>query len=304
MPIWTECLARVPETQGIILLTFTPLKGLSEVVRTFYPHPDSHEKAITRMELEDARHGDGSSHLADAEVENMKSRYPPYEREAREKGIPVLGSGLIYAVPEAQLVEPPPEPGPFWARVGGLDLGGGEHPTAYTLLGHDRDVDCIHVLHTYKAVDPRIAVHAAAINSVAPGVPVAWPKDAHIRDRNDGMKYADIYRQHGTFMLRDHAQWEDGSVSVEAGIAELLNRMVEGRFKCSYNHQHFWEEVRVYHRRNGVVNKQFDDTMDSLRYGVMMLRYAKRLREKQWPSHAVSRYDPLEPERNSARRMH
>ena len=303
MAIWNECLARVPETEGIIVLTFTPLKGLSEVVRTFYPYPDSHEKAITRMELEEARHDDGSSHLADEEVANMKLRYPPYEREARQKGIPVLGSGLIYAVSESEIIEPPPTPGPFWARIIGLDLGGGEHATAFTLLGHDRDTDCVHVLHTYKAVDAKIAVHAAAINSTSPRVPVAWPKDAHIRDRNDGRKFADIYRQHGTFMLRDHAQWPDGSVGVEAGLAEILNRMVEGRFKCSYNHQHFWEEVRVYHRRNGVVHKQFDDTMDSLRYGMMMLRYAKRIRERSWPSHARSIYDPLDSERSRQGRM-
>jgi hypothetical protein len=32
-------------------------------------------------------------------------------------------------------------------------------------------------------------------------------------------------------MLHEHAQFEDGSVSVEAGIMEILSRMETGRFK-------------------------------------------------------------------------
>jgi len=32
-------------------------------------------------------------------------------------------------------------------------------------------------------------------------------------------------------MLHEHAQFEDGSVSVEAGLMEMLSRMETGRFK-------------------------------------------------------------------------
>jgi phage terminase large subunit-like protein len=311
MKVWTEGIARLTATQGIAMMTFTPLKGLSEVVRGFYPSPDSHEKSIVRMELEDARHEDGTGHISDDEIKLIIKRYPRHEQEARTKGIPVFGSGLVFLgdIAESQIVETPQEPGKFWRKIVGLDIGGGEHATAFSVLAHDTETDVLHLLHTYQQVDPRIAVHAAAINSTAPRVPVAWPKDAHIKDRWGGIKYAEIYRRHGVEMLRDHAQWPEDHgaphpTSVEAGIAEIYDRMASGRFKAPYSCTHFWDEARTYHRVKGVIHKSHDDTMDSIRYAVMMLRYARRARERDWPTHATSHYDPLDPDRGRARRMH
>ena len=38
------------------------------------------------------------------------------------------------------------------------------------------------------------------------------------------------------------------------------------------------EEFRLYHRKNGLIVKQNDDLLDSTRYGVMMIRFAKVVR--------------------------
>lgn len=46
-----------------------------------------------------------------------------------------------------------------------------------------------------------------------------------------GVALANQYKEQGLEMLRDHAQFEDGSVSVEAGLMEMLSRMETGRFK-------------------------------------------------------------------------
>ena len=78
-------------------------------------------------------------------------------------------------------------------------------------------------------------------------------------------------------MLYDHAQFEDGSVSVEAGILDMLTRMEAGRFKV-FGHLNDWfEEFRLYHRKDGKVVKEHDDLMAATRYGVMMLRFARVL---------------------------
>jgi hypothetical protein len=47
----------------------------------------------------------------------------------------------------------------------------------------------------------------------------------------------------------------------------------------------WWEEFRIYHRRNGIVVKERDDLMAATRYGIMMLRYAKPIVEpmKRYP---------------------
>jgi Terminase RNaseH-like domain len=39
----------------------------------------------------------------------------------------------------------------------------------------------------------------------------------------------------------------------------------------------WWEEFRLYHRKDGKVHKEHDDLLSATRYGVMMLRYAENL---------------------------
>src|SRR5580698_2830516 len=53
--IYTEGLTRTNATGGMTLITFTPLLGMTEVVRSFLlePSPDCH---ITKMTIEDAEH--------------------------------------------------------------------------------------------------------------------------------------------------------------------------------------------------------------------------------------------------------
>jgi hypothetical protein len=60
-------------------------------------------------------------------------------------------------------------------------------------------------------------------------------------------------------MLHQHAQFEDGSVSVEAGLMEMLSRMETGRFKVFQDLNDWFEEFRLYDRKDGGVVKERDD---------------------------------------------
>jgi hypothetical protein len=64
-------------------------------------------------------------------------------------------------------------------------------------------------------------------------------------------------------------------VSVEAGLADMLIRMEGGRFKVLKHLNEWFEEFRLYHRKDGRVHKEGDDLMSATRYAVMMLRYAE-----------------------------
>jgi hypothetical protein len=75
-------------------------------------------------------------------------------------------------------------------------------------------------------------------------------------------------------MLGNHARFAGGSVSVEAGLMEMLDRMQSGRFKVFSTLLPWFEEFRLYHRKDGQVVKLRDDLMAATRYGVMMLREA------------------------------
>lgn len=56
--------------------------------------------------------------------------------------------------------------------------------------------------------------------------------------------------------------------------------MQTGKFKVFSNLHDWWEEFRMYHRKDGLIVKMGDDLMSATRYGVMMRRYAKtRLRK-------------------------
>ena len=292
--IWGESVARVTATEGMIMLTFTPLLGLSEVVRGFYPHPDSPEKHMTRMTMDEAQHEDGRSHLTPEIRTKLLSRYPVHQRDARLRGLPILGSGLVYPVLDSTILEPACEPGRHWRHIIGLDLGGAESATAWAWLALDPSTDVVHLLHVYAEVDSRISTHASSILAHAKNVFVAWPHDANIE--HNGVTYSNMYRKAGVRMLNESASFpanEGGGRSVEAGISIVLNRMMEGRFKVAMHIGKFWDELRTYHRSNGKIVKEYDHVLDAVRYGVMMLRYARPIKNVKMPSRTEAVYDPL-----------
>ena len=75
-------------------------------------------------------------------------------------------------------------------------------------------------------------------------------------------------------MLPERATFEDGGNGVEAGLMELLDRMQTGRFKVFRHLEDFWQEFRLYHRKDGKVVKEMDDLISAVRYAVMMKRFA------------------------------
>src|SRR5262249_8172012 len=76
-----------------------------------------------------------------------------------------------------------------------------------------------------------------------------------------GIALAEQYRDQGLYMLPDHAQFEDGSVSVEAGLMMMLDRMRTGKLRVFKEHLDWWEEFRLYHRKDGKVVKEGDDLL-------------------------------------------
>ena len=76
-------------------------------------------------------------------------------------------------------------------------------------------------------------------------------------------------------LLSNPSAFADGSTSVEAGLMELLQRMQTGRLKVFAHLADWFEEFRLYHRKDGRVVKQADDLMDATRYGIMCLRHAR-----------------------------
>lgn len=273
MKIYSEGLTRTQATGGFVMLTLTPLLGMSEVAMLFYPKPQIDSRHLTRMTIEEAEH-----YTAEERAAIIES-YPEYEREARSKGIPMLGSGRIFPVAEETIKVDAFEIPDTWARIGAMDFGW-DHPFAAVDLAHDRDSDVVYVTKAYSVSQQTPVIHAAALKPWGARLPWSWPRDGRRQTlEGAGIALASQYKAQGLNMLHDHAQFTDGSVSVEAGLMDMLDRMKTGRWKVFSHLEDWFAEFRVYHRKDGLVVKERDDLMAASRYGAMMLRFADILAE-------------------------
>jgi hypothetical protein len=117
-------LTRTATTRGLILLTFTPLSGLSDVVLMFLPGGDIHEQQDEKSSRSVIlATWDDVPHLDERAKEMLFASYMPFQRDARTKGIPALGSGAIYPVPESDIVIPDFALPNHWPRAYGMDVG-------------------------------------------------------------------------------------------------------------------------------------------------------------------------------------
>jgi hypothetical protein len=246
---------------------------MSEVVKRFLlDKPEN--STVTTMTINDAEH------YTQEQRDSIIASYPEHEREARAKGIPILGSGRVFPIAEDAIKVTAFAIPPHWPRIIGLDFGI-DHPTAVVWMAWDRDSDTLYVTDCYRVKDQSIVIHAAGIKARGDWVPVAWPHDGLQRDKGSGEQLATQYKSQGLNMLKDRATFEDGSSGVEAGVAEMLSRMQTHRLKVFAHLEDWFEEFRLYHRKDGMIVKMTDDLLSATRYAMMMRRHAKTQQESE-----------------------
>lgn len=272
--VYSQALARILDRMGLVYLTFTPENGMTPLVAGFLNDPKPGQAIINAT-------WDDALHLDDGMKAQILAALPPHEREMRSKGIPMLGSGLVYPVQEELLsCEPFPIPS-YFRRIVGLDFGW-DHPTACVWLAWDTESNTFYVYDVYRASTKNIVIHAASIK--ARGViPVAWPHDGARHDSGSGDGLANQYREQGVKMLPQHAtnppgpgeKEGQGGIAVEPGIQALLTAMETGRFKVFKHLSDWFQEFRMYHRKDGEIVKLNDDLMAATRYAFQMRRFAR-----------------------------
>jgi phage terminase large subunit-like protein len=264
--IYTEGLTRTNATNGFVYVTFTPLLGISNVVRRFYmdKSPGTH---ITQMTIDDAAHYSPEQKAA------IIASYPEFEREARTKGIPQLGSGRVFPLSEDSIACASFAIPGHWPRINGIDFGW-DHPSAGVELAWDRDSDILYVIAAHRARQQTPAMFAAAVKPWG-DYPWSWPHDGLQHDKGSGEQLAAQYKQTGLNMLALRATFEDGTSGLEAGVMEMLERMQTGRLKVFIHLRDWFEEFNLYHRKDGLIVKSNDDLLSATRYAMMMKRMAQ-----------------------------
>lgn len=271
--IFSEAQTRILTSNGIVLVTFTPLLGQTELVDHFQEGgPGIYMQTAT---WEDA------PHLPDEEKERLKLSYRAHERAARTQGIPMLGEGAVFPVADDDISVQSFEIPEHWARIKGCDFGI-DHPAAGVDAAWDRDADIFYVVDCYKKANETAPYHAAWLKKGDPRVPVSWPHDGMNREKSGGRTLAQSYREHGANMLAKSARYpktpgdkeKAGPQPVEPIVDEMLERMMTGRFKV-FAHLHEWfEEKRSYHRKDGRIVARRDDILKASMSALMMKRYA------------------------------
>jgi len=265
--VYTECLTRTATTEGIVLITFTPLEGLTVMIQDFMKKAEIGATYMVQAGWDDA------PHLTEKTKSELLAEFPEHEHDARSKGVPISGSGTIYSVPDEQLLVDPFDIPKHWPRITGMDFGW-DHPTAAINLAWDRDTDTIYCVAEYGDSRKTPIQHTPHIQALCTFAPVAWPHDGVNTEKGGGKPIRDQYLDEKLNMLPEKATLPDGSNSVEASISLILQYMQQGKFKIFKTCVKLMEEKRTYHRKDGKIVKVKDDYMDAMRYAVMMLRHA------------------------------
>lgn len=232
-------------------------------------------KHVTFMTIDDAEHYTAEQRAT------IVAGYPAHEREARAKGIPVLGSGRVFPVEEENIIIPPMPVPSHWAQINGLDFGY-DHPFAAVNCAWDKDADVFYVCKEYRERAQTPHTHVASVKPWGDWIPCAWPHDGLQHDKGGSCEQLKTqYESHGLEMLEEKATFEDGGYGVEAGVLEMLERMQTGRWKVFSTCGSWIGEFRLYHREGGIIVKLQDDLISASRYAMMMRRFAS-VKRSSW----------------------
>lgn len=260
LEIYVECVLRTMTNNGILMSTFTPLLGLSDTVMAFLPNGQIQDvsegsKFVVMATWDDA------PHLSQAIKDELWNSIPPFQRDARSKGVPQLGAGAIYPVPESDIVcddFPVPD---HWPRFFAMDVGWNR--TSVGWYAWDRDSDIIYRYSEHYVGNAEPAIHALSIKGRGAWIPGVIDPASRGRSQRDGSQILQSYKDLGLDV-------EVAFNGVESGIYEVWQRLSSGRLKIFKSCANWLYEFRLYRRdEKGKIVKDNDHAMDETRYGIM-----------------------------------
>lgn len=204
---------------------------------------------------------DDAPHLSAEDKERMLAALPPHQRDARSKGIPQLGSGAIYPLPESEIVVPDFAIPEHWPRAYGMDVGWNR--TAAVWGAQDRETGVMYLYSEHYQGSAEPSVHAQAIRARGEWIPGVIDPASRGRSQYDGQQMIGAYQDLGLDL-------ECAKNAVEAGIYEVWQLLSGGRLKVFASLVNWLAEFRLYRRdEKGRVVKDNDHIQDATRYLVM-----------------------------------
>lgn len=264
--VYYECMARLMTAKGHMMLSFTPLKGYTEMIKNFENANKNPalRRAFIRVSWDDC------PHITQEMIEEMMAQYPPWQIQARRYGLPILGSGAIYPFQEDKykiVGFPIPDHWDVWYA---LDVGW--RTTAVIFMAEDPATKINYVFDEIYVHEQKPADYIPLIKERGIFFRGCVDPASAGRGQRDGLSIRKDLIDGGLDLV-------NAKNSVESGLNNVYTAINTGNLKIFDNCSNLLDEMKVYRRdEKGIIVKENDHACDAMRYAYMTKDLAKRVK--------------------------
>ena len=280
---FSEIVTRTATTQGKVLCSFTPLKGLNGLVSKFWNNEEGYE--YIRVSWDDVPEYDpwGQPFLLMSTRKQLEKDYLPHEREARIAGKPVMGKGAVFQInnwPTYKTGDYDFTTMPNIHRVISLDLGLVNDKTVISLIYWEPYEKTAYLHRQIVVQGTDEAVPTQYINHLLRpevfGTPIVLPPDASTVGRYtmSSNSIRELFEQYELNVYEKaimNPPDSQGRVTNHKayGINQMRQMLEVGSLMINENCTHFISEAQNYFVDEKGRFSDPDDCIDSVRYGIL-----------------------------------
>lgn len=266
--IFSECVTRTGTVDGIVMMSFTSLLGVTPLVMRFLPSlgkpaSDDDEAALEIASIPEEYLAsvvcgwDDVPHISERMKKTLLSTYSEAEKKARTTGWPGLSAGMIYPVEESEFVVDAFEIPKHFKKVFALDPGWNR--TAAVWGAQDPETGIVYLYSELYRGKTEPEINAKAM--LARGDWIPGVSDNAI-DLKNGKSIIDTYKENGVKHLVAAKK-----SNKERRLIETLGWLSGGRLKIFKTLQNWLWEFRQYRTdENGKIIKENDHLMNATEY--------------------------------------
>jgi phage terminase large subunit-like protein len=282
--IFSELVVRTAQRNGQVLCSFTPLKGMSGLVRKFWDKIEGYTHVRVTWDDIPFENEWNEKFFSQEERDQLSRDFMPWERDCRMKGIPLVGKGVVFPLlswPTYKAIDVDLKSNEKMERLISFDLGIKNDPTVISFFFRDPVEEVIYLHRQIKVAQgetPDEYVHYL-MDKDTKGVPIALPHDATqagrytLTEQSVREVFEDNYGLNCISGAILNPVNDQGKVTNHKsyGINIMRLGMERGTFKINESCVDFLDESRNYAIDEAGRFSDPDDHIDSARIGILAL---------------------------------